>query len=195
MEKVQNFASSDDDGIRRDSIFNFAFTMEIVFRAAGHLRTACRVPVAAARVTAIVYVPRSRKNYTRVSMGGFEGRLRVGGQKRGVRGGGRARRIPFRRPLCVLSGVATSRRRLRRLENLSEQALSYTHYTLYCIYLSARWRWCVYSERLNAFESPCQHYFFCHLLISRPISFTAVELQQKYIYFQATAKIHYIYRG
>lgn len=137
--------------------------MEIVFRAAGHLRTACRVPVAAARVTAIVRIPRSRENCT--STGGFEGRLGVVVKSerervdRWVRGSGRARRIPFHRLLCVLSGVATSRRRLRRLENLSDQALFYTYYTLHCMYLSGRWRRCV-CERLNPLESSCQHYFF-----------------------------------
>jgi len=110
--------------------------MEIVFRAAGHLRTACRVPVAAARVTAIVRVPRSRKNCTRAVHRRVRGSARGDGQeRRGVRGSGRTRRIPFRRLLCVLSGVATSRRRLRRLENLSEQALFYTYYTLYCVYI------------------------------------------------------------
>jgi hypothetical protein len=51
-------------------------------------------------------------------------------KEKGIRDSGRAHRIPFRRLLCVLSGVATSRRRLRRLENLSGQAFFYTYYTL-----------------------------------------------------------------
>jgi len=163
--------------------------MEIVFRAAGHLRTACRVPVAAAHVTAIVRIPRSRENCTRAVHGWVRGSSRGnGGQDRGgwVRGSGRARRIPFRRLLYVLSGVATSRRRLRRLENLSEQALFYTYYTLF-LYISvgpvAMVR--MYSERLNALDRIFLSTLFflaAEFLISRPISFTAVQLQDVYIY-------------
>jgi len=104
--------------------------MEIVFRAAGHLRTACRVSVAIPPASRPLCRGRGRTARTRLMSGSRvikgwwskeEGYKRVAGAFTGFR---------FCRLLCVLSGVATSRRRLRRLENLSGRAFFYTYYTL-----------------------------------------------------------------